>query len=74
MKSRYLVLPENNFHISKSSNNVYNVPLLDSSHRHSAELDNQSSSSDTNMAKPSMPQYRQRWTLSKENLKCSPKK
>lgn len=55
--------------ISKSVNIVYHVPLLDSSNRQSDNLITQSSISESNMSKQCMPQYRQRWTLSKENLK-----
>ncbi|CAC5378932.1 unnamed protein product [Mytilus coruscus] len=59
---------------SKSSNIIYNVPYLESSLRSSSDLHEQSSSSDPNMTKHAIPQYRHRYTVSKENIRCSPKK
>ncbi|XP_071157701.1 uncharacterized protein [Mytilus edulis] len=59
---------------SKSSNIIYNVPYLESSLRSSSDLNEQSSSSDPNMTKQAIPQYRHRYTVSKENIRCSPKK
>lgn len=59
---------------SKSSDIIYNVPYLESSLRSSSDLHEQSSSSDPNMTKQAIPQYRHRYTVSKENIRCSPKK
>lgn len=72
---RHNIVQGQNSGISKSSNVVYQVPFLDSSHRQSGtDLKTQSSVSDTDVTKQCMPQYRQRWTVSKENLKASSKK
>lgn len=71
IKTHGLKTTGENASISKSFNIVYHVPLLDSSNRQSDNLITQSSISESNMSKQCMPQYRQRWTLSKENLKKS---
>lgn len=56
---------------SKSSNIIYHVPYLESSLSNATNLNNQASYSDSNMKQ--MPQHRQRWTVTKDNIRNSPK-